>query len=56
MSGKTGSTMVRGDASAVSTAAAIIYEDDRKEAFDTAGSRRVEGAIKANDHILTYKK
>jgi hypothetical protein len=50
MAGKTGSGVVRRDASAVFTAAAIIYEDDRKEAFDTADSRRVEGAIKANDH------
>ncbi len=51
MAGKTGSAaVVPRDASAVSAAAAIIYEDDRKEAFESAGPRRVVGAIKANDH------
>jgi hypothetical protein len=53
MAGKTGSAaVVRRDASPVSAAAAIVYEDDRKVAFDKADSRRVEGAMKANDHNL----
>jgi len=49
MVGQTGSTGVQCDASAATTAAAISYEDDRKELSGTPGSR-LEDIVKGNGH------